>query len=53
MCWQIRITPCYKRGLVREFILSMLAVVRVFCQSRSDTAIETLPFDIRLPCSNH
>jgi putative transposase len=27
---------------VREFILSMLAVVRVFCQSRSDTALEVL-----------
>jgi hypothetical protein len=25
-----------------EFILSMLAVVHVFCQSRSDTAIEVL-----------
>ena len=27
---------------MREFILSMLAVVRVFCQSRSETAIEVL-----------
>jgi putative transposase len=27
---------------VREFILSMLAVFRVFCQSRSDTALEVL-----------
>jgi hypothetical protein len=27
---------------VREFILSMLAVVRVFWQSRSDTALEVL-----------
>ena len=27
---------------MREFILTMLAVVRVFCQSRSDTAIEVL-----------
>ena len=27
---------------MREFILSLLAVVRVFCQSRSDTAIEVL-----------
>ena len=25
-----------------EFILSMLAVIRVFCQSRSDTALEIL-----------
>ena len=27
MRWQIRVTPCYKRGFVREFILSMIAVV--------------------------
>jgi hypothetical protein len=27
---------------VPEFILSMLAVMRVFCQSRSDTALEVL-----------
>ena len=27
---------------VSEFILSVLAVVRVFCQSRSDTALEVL-----------
>ena len=27
---------------VREFILSMIAVVRVFCRSRSDTALEVL-----------
>jgi hypothetical protein len=27
---------------VPEFILSMLAVIRVFCQSRSDTALEIL-----------
>jgi putative transposase len=27
---------------VPEFILSMLAVIRVFCQSRSDTALEVL-----------
>ena len=27
---------------MREFILSLLAVIRVFCQSRSDTALEVL-----------
>jgi putative transposase len=27
---------------VREFILSVIAVVRIFCQSRSDTALEVL-----------
>jgi putative transposase len=27
---------------VREFILSVIAVVRIFCQSRSDTAVEVL-----------
>jgi hypothetical protein len=27
---------------VPEFILSLLAVIRVFCQSRSDTALEIL-----------
>jgi putative transposase len=32
--------PCYKREFVPEFILSMFAVIRVFCQSRSDTALE-------------
>jgi hypothetical protein len=31
-----------QREFVREFILSMLALVRVFCQSRSDTALEIL-----------
>ena len=34
--------PCYEREFVRESILSMLAVVRVFWQSRSDTALEVL-----------
>ena len=32
----------FKKEFVREFILSMLAVVRVFFQSRSDTALEVL-----------
>lgn len=27
---------------MREFILSVIAVVRIFCQSRSDTALEVL-----------
>jgi len=39
--WQLHVTPCYKREFVPEFILSMLAVIRV-CQSRSDTALEIL-----------
>ena len=42
MRWQVRVTTCYKREFVPEFILSMLAVIRVFCQSRSDTALEVL-----------
>ena len=42
MRWQFQVPPCYKRGFVPEFILSMLAVIRVFCQSRSDTALEIL-----------
>ena len=42
MRWQGSVKPCYKKEFVREFILSMLAVVRVFCQSRSDTALEVL-----------
>jgi hypothetical protein len=46
------VTPCYKGDFVREFILSVVAVVRIFCQSRSDTALEVLAFDNRLPCSN-
>jgi hypothetical protein len=28
------VTPCYKREFVPEFILSMLAVIRVFCQPK-------------------
>jgi hypothetical protein len=39
---QIRFTPCYKREFVRAFILSLFAVLRVFCQSRTDTALEVL-----------
>ena len=42
MRWQVRVTPCYNREFVPEFILSMLAVIRIFCQSRSDTALEVL-----------
>jgi hypothetical protein len=30
------------RRLMPEFMLSMLAVIRVFCQNRSDTALEIL-----------
>jgi hypothetical protein len=38
---QLHVTPYYKREFVPEFILSMLAVIRV-CRSRSDTALEIL-----------
>jgi putative transposase len=40
--WQVRVTPCYKGGCVLEFVLSIIAVIRVFCQSRSDIAMEVL-----------
>src|SRR6266513_140011 len=36
------VTPCYKREFVPEFILTILAVIRVFIRSRSDTALEVL-----------
>ena len=36
------VTACYKGEFVPEFILSILAVIRVFFRSRSDTAIEVL-----------
>jgi putative transposase len=36
------VTPCYKSEFVREFILSILAVIRVFFRSRGDTALEVL-----------
>jgi hypothetical protein len=36
------VIPCYKIEFVPEFILSMLAVVRVFFRSRGDTALEVL-----------
>ena len=36
------VTPCYKGDCVPEFILSLLAVVRVFLRSRTDTALEIL-----------
>jgi putative transposase len=42
LVWHGSVKSCYKKEFVREFILSMLAVVRVFCQSRSDTALEVL-----------
>jgi len=35
-------TPCYKGVFVPEFILSILAVIRVFFRSRSHTALEVL-----------
>jgi len=36
------VTPCYKNEFMAEFILSILAAVRVFFRSRHDTAIEIL-----------
>ena len=36
------VTPCYNGGFVIDFILSMLAVIRVFFRSRGDTALEIL-----------
>jgi hypothetical protein len=36
------VTPCYKGDCLTEFILSLLAVIRVFLCSRADTAIEVL-----------
>jgi hypothetical protein len=36
------VTPCYKRGLVPQLVLSLLAALRVFFRSRRDTAIEVL-----------
>jgi putative transposase len=35
-------TPCYNGGFVIDFIVSMLAVIRVFFRSRGDTALEIL-----------
>jgi hypothetical protein len=37
-----QVSPCYKSDFVPEFILSILAVIRVFVRSRSDTALEIL-----------
>jgi hypothetical protein len=42
IAWAGSVTPCYKGEFVREFILPVIAVVRIFCQSRSDTALEVL-----------
>ena len=36
------VTACYNGGFVIEFILSVLAVIRVFFRSRGDTALEIL-----------
>jgi putative transposase len=36
------VTPCYKGEFVPQFILSILAVIRVFLRSRTDTALEVL-----------
>ena len=33
------VTPCYK-GELADFILSLLAAIRIFFRSRSDTALE-------------
>jgi putative transposase len=37
-----QVSPCYKSEFVPAFILSILAVIRVFFRSRSDTALEVL-----------
>jgi hypothetical protein len=37
-----QVSQCYKSEFVPEFILSILAVIRVFVRSRSDTALEVL-----------
>ena len=42
MRWQARVAACYKIEFVIEFILSMLAIARVFFLSRSDTALEVI-----------
>jgi len=39
---QATLRPCYKGEFVLEFILSILAVIRSFFHSRSDTALEIL-----------
>ena len=36
------VTACYNSDFVSEFILSILAVVRVFFRCRTDTALEIL-----------
>ena len=36
------VTPCYNGGFVIEFILSMVAVLRVFFRSRGGAALEIL-----------
>jgi len=40
--WGGDVTPCYKGQFVPQFILSLLAVIRVFFRSRTDTALEVL-----------
>jgi putative transposase len=37
-----QVSPCYQSEFVPEFILAILAVIRVFFRSRSDTALEVL-----------
>ena len=38
----VHVTPCYNCEFVLESILSLLAAMRVFFRSRSDTALEVL-----------
>ena len=40
--WQNRILPCHKIEFMPEFVRSILALIRVFLRSRSDTALEVL-----------
>ncbi len=38
----MRCPPCYKGGFVLQFIVSLLAVVRIFLSTRSDAALQVL-----------
>ena len=39
---KVHVTPCYNGEFVLETVLSLLAAIRVFFRSRSDTALEVL-----------
>ncbi len=42
LSWRGCVAACYKGEFVPEFILSILAAIRIFFRSRSDTALEVL-----------